>query len=431
MSHVPVVVLGGGYAALGAADALGRASVSSIILEAAPSAGGLATCVQVGPVLVEGTYHHIKSHETTLISLINDLGLGDKLIWRDTRMGFYTGGNIYPFSTPKDLLGFKPFNLVDKLRFGLGVVRTKYSNSESVDGLNARDWVMRLYGQRVHDRMLGPMLHNKFGLPSSEISAAFLHGRIRGIAKTKANTGSGELMGYLSGSLQPLTDRLEARVRNHAEIRYNSPIAEIHLDGDRFTIRTATGDTVTADRVINTLPLEVFEKIPRNFSFHSEVEYQSAICGIFVVREKLTDLYWTNIIDERVPFKVLVNQSRLDDYPGTVVYCGNYLRSTAELYQQDEAEITRRYLAGLRLMFGNVTVEASRVFKARYATPIYDRRFAARTTGLQSCVRGMKFAGNIAIYPHGRTVSNVLKSGHEAAAAVLAELSPATASPSA
>jgi protoporphyrinogen oxidase len=419
MTHVPVVILGGGYGALGAADALGRAGVSSLIIEAAPSAGGLATCVQVGPVLVEGTYHHIKPHETTLIDLINDLGLGDRLIWKDTRMGFYTGGDMYPFSTPRDLLGFKPFNLVDKFRFGLGVVRTKYSPSESVDGLNARDWIMSLYGRRVHDRMLGPMLHNKFGLPSSEISAAFLHGRIRGIAKTKANTGSGELMGYLSGSLQPLTDRLEARVRRHAEIRYGTAITAVLREGDCFTIRTSTGETVTADRVINTLPLEIFEKIERNFPFHSEVEYQSAICGIFVIRESLTDLYWTNIIDERVPFKVLVNQSRLDDYPGTVVYCGNYLRSTAELYRQDEAEITRRYLAGLRLMFGEVTVEASRVFKARYATPIYDRHFAARTEGLQSCVPGMKFAGNIAIYPHGRTVSNVLKSGYEAAAGVL------------
>jgi protoporphyrinogen oxidase len=376
-------------------------------------------------VLVEGTYHHIKSHETTLIELIHDLGLGDKLIWRDTRMGFYTDGEIHPFSTPRDLLRFKPFSLVDKVRFGLGVIRTKYSASESVDGLDAREWVMRLYGRRVHDRMLGPMLHNKFGLPSSEISAAFLHGRIRGIAKTKANTGSGELMGYLSGSLQPLTDRLEARVRRHAQIRYRTPVAEILRQGDRFAVRTGDGDVVTADRVINTLPLDVFEKIPRNFPFHSEVEYQSAICGIFVVREKLTDLYWTNIIDDRVPFKVLVNQSRLDDYPGTVVYCGNYLRPTAELYRQDEAEITRRYLAGLRLMFGEVTVEASRVFKARHATPIYDRRFAARTAGLQSCVPGMRFAGNIAIYPHGRTVSNVIKSGHEAAAALLAELAPA------
>ena len=429
MTHVPVVILGGGYGALGAADALGRAGVASLIIEASPSAGGLATCVQVGPVLVEGTYHHIKSHETTLIELIKDLGLGDRLIWKDTRMGFYTCGEIYPFSTPRDLLGFKPFNLVDKFRFGLGVVRTKYSPSESVDGLNARDWILSLYGQRVHDRMLGPMLHNKFGLPSSEISAAFLHGRIRGIAKTKANTGSGELMGYLSGSLQPLTDRLEARVRQHAEIRYGTSVAAVLREDDRFTIRTSTGETVTADRVINTLPLEIFGKIELNFPFYSEVEYQSAICGIFVIREKLIDLYWTNIIDERMPFKVLVNQSRLDDYPGTVVYCGNYLRSTAELYQQDEAEITRRYLAGLRLMFGAVTVEASRVFKARYATPIYDRHFAARTDGLQSCVPGMKFAGNIAIYPHGRTVSNVLKSGYEAAAAVMEGLPATSASP--
>ncbi|MEY4487946.1 MAG: hypothetical protein RIQ79_454 [Verrucomicrobiota bacterium] len=427
MQHFPVAILGGGYGALGAADALGKAGSASVILEAGPSAGGLATCVQVGPVLVEGTYHHIKQHETTLIDLIGELGLADKLLWKDTRMGFYTGGQSYPFSTPRDLLRFKPFTLVDKLRFGLGVLRTKYSSSESVDGLNARDWIHRCYGQRIHDRMLGPMLHNKFGLPSGEISAAFLHGRIRGIAKTKTNTGSGELMGYLSGSLQPLTDRLEARVSRHTEIRRSARVTSVRRTGPGFEVRTADGNTLAADRIINTLPLDLFTAVERNFDFQSAVEYQSAICGIFVVREKLTDLYWTNIIDERVPFKVLVNQSRLENYPGTVVYCGNYLRSTAELYQQDEAEITRRYLAGLRLMFGEVTVEASRVFKARHATPIYDRHFAARTRDLQTCVPGMRFAGNIAIYPHGRTVSNVLKTGREAAAATLADLRDQTA----
>ncbi len=421
-THFPIAILGGGYAALGAADVCTKADTESVILEANPSPGGLAACVQVGPVVVEGTYHHIKPHETTLIRLIEEHGLTDKLRWRDTRMGFFTGGNIYPFSTPRDLLGFAPFTLADKARFAAGVLRTKYTRSESVDGLNAREWIERCYGRRIHDRMLGPMLHNKFGLPSEEISAAFLHGRIRGIARTKANTGSGEMMGYLSGSLQELTRRVEAAVRKKTQVRTGAAVVSVRREGSGFVVRTADGAELTCERVVNTLPLELFERVERNFDFHSEVEYQSALCGLFLVREPLTELYWTNIIDERVPFKVLVNQSRLDDYPGTLVYCGNYLRATAELYRQDDAEILRRYEAGLRLMFGGVTVEASRLFRARYATPIYDRHFARRTAGLQTAVPGMRFAGNIAIYPHGRTVSNVIKSGQEAAAALLKEL---------
>ncbi len=229
-------------------------------------------------------------------------------------------------------------------------------------------------------------------------------------------------MGYLSGSLQPLTDRFVASVSRHCEIRLGTRISAVRREAGRFAIRTASGDTVTADRVVNTLPLDIYSSLELDQPFRSEVEYQSAICGIFVVRQPLTELYWTNIIDDRVPFKVLVNHSRLEHYDaGTVIYCGNYLRSTAELYQQDEAEIERRYLAGLRLMFGQVDVIASRVFKARYATPIYDRRFGGRTAGLQQAVPGMRFAGNIAIYPHGRTVSNVVKTGREAASSLLAE----------
>src|SRR6185295_12187486 len=123
---VPVLILGGGYAGLGAADTLGQAGMKSAVLEAGPSVGGLALCVQVGPVLVEGAYHHIKPQETELIGLIRELGLADQLRWTDTRMGFHTGGKTFPFSTPSDLLRFKPFNWRDKVRFGLGVLRTKY-----------------------------------------------------------------------------------------------------------------------------------------------------------------------------------------------------------------------------------------------------------------------------------------------------------------
>jgi protoporphyrinogen oxidase len=268
--------------------------------------------------------------------------------------------------------------------------------------------------------MMGPMLQNKFGLPSREISAAFLHGRIRGIAKTKSNAGSGECMGYLSGSLQPLTDRLESLVREHAEIHVNCPVLSVEKHGNVFQVKTAQG-VFESEKIINTLPLEVFEKLPKNFPFHSEVEYQSAVCGIFRVEEKLTDFYWTNIIDDRIPFKVLVNQSKLDSYPGTVLYCGNYLRSTAELFQLPEEEIKRRHLEGLRLMFGKVTLLDAKIFKARYATPIYDRHFAGHTEKLEQTIPGMTFAGNIKIYPNGRTLSNILKTGYEAAARVCGE----------
>ena len=415
----PVVILGGGYAGLGAAEELGRAGVRSTLLEAAPRLGGLAACVQVGPVLVEGAYHHIKPHETALISLIAEHGLADRLRWVDTRMGFHTAGTTYPFSTPGDLARFKPFSWPDKLRFALGVLRTKYSPSEVADGQSAREWILRHWGQRIHDRMLGPMLQNKFGLPSDEISAAFLHGRIRGIARTKSNTGSGERMGYLAGSLQPLTERWAERLRAHTAIHVNAPVLAVDREGDGFRVRSRAGE-FRARHLINTLPLEIFAQLPKNFPFRSEVGYQSAVCGVFVIREQPTPLYWINVIDDAIPFKVLVNQSCLDDYPGTVLYCGNYLRAEDELYRRTDDEILARYEEGLRRLFGPVSVEARQVYRARYATPIFDRDFSRRTAELDHCVPGLVFAGNVKVYPHGRTLNNVLETGRAAARTILA-----------
>jgi protoporphyrinogen oxidase len=212
------------------------------------------------------------------------------------------------------------------------------------------------------------------------------------------------------------------RVRNHADIRLQSPVESIERRGEHFVVRTAAGE-FRAPRIINTLPLEVFQGLPKNFPFSSQVGYQSAVCGIFVVREKPTSLYWTNVIDPDIPFKVLVNQSCLDDYPGTVLYCGNYLRASDDFYQLGNEAILDRYQAGLGALFGDLTVVARRVFRARYATPIFDRNFSRHTADLDRCVPGMTFAGNIKVYPHGRTLNNVLLTGRAAAQAILAGVS--------
>ena len=103
-----VVILGGGFAGLAAAYRLGQKGIRSIILEAAPSVAGLGGCCEVGGALVERFYHHIKPEDRHIIDLIGELGLGDNLEWTDTRMGFYHGGKVHPFSTALDLLRFRP-----------------------------------------------------------------------------------------------------------------------------------------------------------------------------------------------------------------------------------------------------------------------------------------------------------------------------------
>jgi protoporphyrinogen oxidase len=409
-----IVILGGGYAGLGAAYRFGQLGVQTTLLEAGPDLGGLAKCCLVGGKLVEGAYHHIKPEDIYVIELIKDLGLEDQLLWTNTRMKFYTRKKIYSLSGPWDLLWFDSFNWWDKIQFSLGMLRVLKTESKSLEGKNAKEWIIQNWTKNIYDRMLGPMLGNKFGLTGDKISAPFLHGRMKGLLSSKKKSKGGELMAYLHGSIQVLTDRLEKEIRPNTDIKLYSRVEAITKTDSGFVIKTNKGN-FEADKVVNTLSLNIMSKIEKNFPLENKVEYQGAICGIFLIRETLPDFYWLNIIDDEIPFKVIVNQSVLDNYPGTLIYCGNYVHATKPFFKKSEEEIRELYLEGLMKMFGSITLIDSAFFRTPFATPIFDMNFYENTKDLNSQVPGMVFAGSLCIYPGTRTLSSILKSGYTAA----------------
>ncbi len=416
-----VVILGGGYAGLGAAYRFGQLGIHTTLLEAGPELGGLAKCCRVGGVLIEGAYHHIKPEDIYIIDLIKALGLGDRLRWTQTRMKFYINKKIYGLSGPWDLLWFDSFDWRDKIQFSLGMLRVMKTESQSLQGMNAKEWIIQNWTENIYNRMLGPMLGNKFGLSGDKISAPFLHGRMKGLLTAKSKTRGGELMAYLHGSTQVLTDRLEQEVRKTADVLLDSRVVAITKTASRFLIRT-NKETHEAEKVVNTLSLNIMDRIEKNFPLENKVDYQGAICGIFLIRETLPEFYWLNIIDDEIPFKIVVNQSKLDEYPGTLIYCGNYVHETQPLFKKSEKEIRELYLEGLRKMFGSITVIDSAFFRTPYATPIFDMNFHENTKDLDSKVPGMVFAGSLCIYPGTRTLSSILKSGYTAAEKIVNDL---------
>ena len=102
---------------LSAADRL-RQLADVVILEAGPSAGGLARAVKVGGEPIEAYYHHIFPQDLETRALLDRLDLADRLDWHLGRMGILAKGGLYRFDTPLDLLRF-PLLPVPS-RFGLG-----------------------------------------------------------------------------------------------------------------------------------------------------------------------------------------------------------------------------------------------------------------------------------------------------------------------
>ncbi|MCF8042490.1 MAG: FAD-dependent oxidoreductase [Desulfarculaceae bacterium] len=415
------VVLGGGYSGLAAARRLMHGGAGCLLLEATGGLGGAGRCGQVAGESVEWFYHHIKPHDTFLLDLIGRMGLESSLLWQETSMAFYLEQRLYPFSRPQDLLRFAPFNLADKLRFCAGMLTSRFTQSQNLAGVSAKDWIVRHWGQSVYRKMMAPMMRNKFGIPPERVCAGFLHGRIKGLAATKAKGVSGEMLGYLDGGLDRLTRRLGEELAQSAETRLNSPVTALERTKEGYMVH-AGGRSHAARVVINTLPLNYFARLPVNFSFESRVKYQGVACALMALEGPLELPYWTNILEPGFSCKVVVNQSRLGRHRANLVYCSAYLPSEHPLITAPADEVRELYLKDLRAMAGPVELMDCLVTQSPVATPVFDVDYRQQIHNLQGRLPGVFFAGNATIYPHSRTLSSVIGSGRQAAALALERL---------
>ena len=86
---------------------------------------------------------------------MGELGLSHRLKWIDSNVGYYAKGRLWKFTSPFDLLRFRPLPLLDRIRLGLvtlGLQRRK--EWASLEQVTATDWMRRNAGHRVVRRHL-------------------------------------------------------------------------------------------------------------------------------------------------------------------------------------------------------------------------------------------------------------------------------------
>jgi protoporphyrinogen oxidase len=140
-----VAVLGGGIGGLASAHFLLKAGLTPVVLEASDRLGGLGTWFEHDGVHLDRYYHVILDSDADLVALTSELGIADRLIWRETGMGFRLGGALYGFNSPLDLLRFKALSFPDRIRTGLGAAYiTKIKkHGLDLDDVYARDWLRK------------------------------------------------------------------------------------------------------------------------------------------------------------------------------------------------------------------------------------------------------------------------------------------------
>ncbi|MEX1253098.1 MAG: NAD(P)/FAD-dependent oxidoreductase [Dehalococcoidia bacterium] len=440
-----VGIVGGGVAGMAAAYRLTQAGHHVALYEASPFLGGLVRTFDVGGGRLESFYHHLFSTDTTIVRLIEELGLGDQLTWRDSKVGFHHGGQLYNFVTPLDLLRFKPAPLLDRLRMGLVALYLRRQNDGSrYENVTAAEWIKRNMGKGAYDAVWGPLLRGKFGDAHDELAMVWMWNKIHLRFASRKGVSQKEQLGYLLGSFGLYIDELERRLRANdlADINTGRAVSEVIVEGGRARgLLLDGGERVDCDAVIACMPAHVFQKLaPQLPSDYVDkltgTRWLWAVCYIMALKHSLSPIYWMNMADEDVPFIATIEHTNFiepERYGGNhIVYLSNYLPPDHRYFQMDVAEIEREYLPHLTKInpqFSPDWITDRWLFKGPYAQPIVTCGYRERIPEHRTPVPGLYLATMSQIYPEDRGQNYSIAMGEKVASLAVEDFGAAKAPP--
>ncbi len=432
----PIAIIGGGIAGLTAGLRLAQAGKRVAVFEKRPEFGGQASTFPIGDTRLEIFYHHLFRSDHEILALIDDLGLGPRLQWRPSRVGFFHGGRIYPFVTPLDLLRFRPISVIDRLRLGLiGVYLQRYDNWTRLEGITAKDWITRYAGRRNYRVVWGPLLRAKFGDSHQDVGMVWFWGKIHLRFASRGQGGWQENLAYMQGSFGVLLEAMEREIKRlGGEVYVNCPVTRVLVEGDRLTGLEMGGQAQPFRSVLSTVPSPVFlalaADLPAEYARRvGSIRYQAALCLVLELDRPFTDMYWLNISDPSIPFVGVIEQTNFvprEWYGGRrPLYITNYLSRGDPLFRQDPQEVLTAYLPHLKRIqptFREEWIKELHLFGEEGAQPIVTTNYSRLIPEHRTPVRGLYLANTTQIYPEDRGMNYSVRLGERASRIILEDL---------
>ncbi|MFH1290322.1 MAG: FAD-dependent oxidoreductase [Nanoarchaeota archaeon] len=208
--------------------------------------------------------------------------------------------------------------------------------------------------------------------------------------------------------------------KNKGNVKVSSKVGRIDLK-NKWIIES--GKKVKYDILLSTIPFEIFVKLarglPKRFEEQiSRVRYCPGVGLCFATENFLNNKnYWINLFGERV--HIIMQHSLLNDvYGDKINWCLRYGGSEEDI-DLDEEEIKRLYLKDVKKYFPDVRIKWAKVFRTKFAEPIYDIHYPEYMPDYKTPVDGLYFAGIQLTYPKIRNMDVALESGMKAAKIIL------------
>jgi protoporphyrinogen oxidase len=424
-------VIGGGVGGLGAAYELAKAGHFVAVYERAPFLGGLASTFDVGGGQLERFYHHLFLSDTTIIELLEELGLSDRLIWNESKVGYFTHGEIHPFSTAIDLLRFKPVPFIDRIRMGLVTLYLqRIKNWRKLEGITAASFMRRWAGDRNYREIWEPLLRGKFTIYAEDLAMPWLWSKFATRVSSRKGPLGREKLGYISGSWQTLVDELEKRIIvAGGETHVSTGVRRIATSDSGVTGLLVDGEEpreVPFDAVIATVPSFVLPNLvdlPENYAARTRsIDYEGAIAVTWVLKRSISSVYWLNVADEDIPFLLLLEQTNLvptSAYGGRrIIYTANYVTRDDPRWEMADEDIIADYVPHMKKInpeFDESWIDATYIHKEPAAQPIMTVDYSQKILPVRTPVSGLWLASMSQVYPEDRGTNYSIRLGQQVA----------------
>lgn len=395
--------------------------------------GGMSASFDFAGTRIERYYHFICKTDTALFSLLDRLGMRDKLRWADTRMGFYRNGTLHDWGSPFALLAFPDLDLISKLRYALHVMHTKRIEDWSgLDKEEAGTWIRRWIGAKAYDVMWKDAFRLKFFDYKDNLSASWIGTRIKRVALSRRNIFR-ESLGYLEGGSDALLESMAKNIASRGgRILMSSGVNEVSgTDGAVTGVHTIDGFH-PYDRVLSTAPIQYVPKLvpdlPVGFveRIHA-IESIPVACVILKLRHRISPNFWMNISDPEIAIPGIIEYTNLNCgvCPGEhIVYAPFYMPKTHSKWASGNDSLIDEvvgYLARLNPSFRPDWVLARHCHRYEFAQTICPPGFQAMLPPMKTPLAGFFMADTSYYYPEDRSISESLAVGKRLAQAAIAE----------
>lgn len=410
-----VGIVGAGFTGLVAGYELLKAGHKVIIVEKEKKVGGLAGDFKPKDWNwgLEKYYHHIFSGDKEIISLANEVGW--PAFFERPITNSLIGGKEKQLDSPLSLLKFDAISFWSRIRMGAGLAGLKIvKDGLYLEKYEVVDVLPKLVGKEGYEKVWKPLLVAKFGKFLPKVNMSWFWARV--------NKRTSDL-GYFEKGFGGLAEKIAEEIEKMGgEIRLDTNYKGDKKEFDKvlFTIPAPIATDLTSEEP--ALGSAVTQATKPSEERSSKIDYLWGQTLVLELEKSLMDGYWLNILEEKWPFLVVVEQTNFVDkkyYGGKhVVYLGNYLEDRDKRLEMSEEGLLGLYLPYLKKInpdFGEKWIRRKWKFQDPFAQPVFPVNYSKQLPSIRTKISGVYVANMSMVYPWDRGVNFAVELGQKAA----------------